>query len=674
MMSPLHRTPGHAPENALTLHAPPGEPCLLVIFGASGDLTRRLLMPGLYNLACDGLLPQRFAILGMAVDALDDSAFRGRLDADLRRFTTRKQFDEEVWDGLRRRLYYVPGRFEEAAAYDRLAQRVSEIDARHGCAGNAVFYTATPPPTFATIAEQVAAAGLAREGAGWRRLIIEKPFGRDLESARALNRSLLRHWREDQIYRIDHYLGKETVQNLLAFRFSNGMFEPLWNRQHIDHIQFTVAESVGVERRGRYYDQAGVLRDMIQNHMFQMLAYLCMEPPAPFSAEAIRNEKAKVLEAVRIMTPAEVLENTVRGQYGRPVKDVEGAGRAYREEPDVNPQSGTETFAALRLFIDNWRWEGVPIYLRSGKYLWRRGTEILVQFKKAPESIYRELPDARPLNHNQLVFHIQPDQAIELRFQAKHPGPRLLLQQVDMRFDYQESFEAARGTGYEVLLYHCMRGEATLFTRNDLVETAWRIAQPILDAWSGSPATGFPNYPAGGWGPKAAYSLIERDGRQWLEVVNRAVLARVPLFKDTGGVFLKDLALTLRAVVHAAGEWIVRQGEVGSDMYFLALGEVEVLDGDVLIATLGEGDFFGELSLLLSEPRAASVRAKTACNLFVLSKPDLLRVLRDHPDFAHAILEAGARRYQRKIDPAQCFDPLLAQHVRREQAAAAPGA
>jgi glucose-6-phosphate 1-dehydrogenase len=645
---------------------------VLVIFGASGDLTQRLLMPSLYNLACDGLLPSHFAVIGMGSSELDDATFAARMDEGIRRFTTRKQFDAELWDGLRRRLYYNRGHHEDPAAYRRLGERIAELDARHGCAENVLFYTATPPPAFAGIAGRVAAAGLAAEDRGWRRLVIEKPFGRDLESARALNRALLSHWREAQIYRIDHYLGKETVQNLLAFRFSNGLFEPLWNRQHIDHIQFTVAESVGVERRGRYYDQSGVLRDMIQNHMFQMLAYLCMEPPAPFNAEAIRNEKAKVLEAVRPMTPAEVLANTVRGQYGPPVKNREGGARAYREEPDVGRESVTETFAALRLFIDNWRWEGVPIYLRSGKSLWRRGTEILVQFKKAPESIFRDTPEVRRLNHNQLVFHIQPDQAIELRFQAKHPGPRLQLQQVDMRFDYQESFEATRGTGYEVLLHHCMRGETTLFTRNDLVEAAWRIVQPILDAWADSPAEDFPNYPAGGWGPKAAYSLIERDGRQWLEVVNRAVLERVPLFQDTSSVFLKGLALALKPVVHAAGEWIVRRGEAGEEMYFVALGEVEVLDEDRVLSTLGEGEFFGELSLLLSEPRVASVRARTACNLFVLAKPDLLRVLRDHPRFARAILESCARRYQRTIDPAQCFDPLLAQQVRQERAGGVP--
>ena len=664
-------TPGFAPERALTPHAPPGDPCVLVIFGASGDLTKRLLMPALYNLACDGLLPQRVAVIGMGSSELDDAAFAARMDEGIRRFTTRKQFDAAPWDALRQRLYYNAGRHEDAAAYRRLAERIVEADARHGCAGNVLFYTATPPPTFATIAERIAAAGLAQEQRGWRRLIIEKPFGRDLDSARELNRSLLRHWREEQIYRIDHYLGKETVQNLLAFRFSNGLFEPLWNRQHIDHIQFTVAESVGVEQRGRYYDQSCVLRDMIQNHMFQMLAYLCMEPPAPFNAEAIRNEKAKVLEAVRIMTPADVLANTVRGQYGPPVKDLEGKGRAYREEPDVGRESVTETFAALRLFIDNWRWEGVPIYLRSGKRLWRRGTEILVQFKKAPESIFRELHEVRRLNHNQLIFHIQPDQAIELRFQAKHPGPRLILQQVDMRFDYQESFEATRGTGYEVLLYHSMRGETTLFTRNDLVEAAWRVTQPILDAWAGNPAADFPNYPAGGWGPKSAYSLIERDGRQWLEVINRAVLERVPLFQDTSSVFLKGLALALKPVVYAAGEWIVRAGEAGNEMYFVALGEVEVRDEDRVLSALGEGEFFGELSLLLSEPRVASVRARTVCNLFVLAKPDLLRVLRDHPSFARSILESCARRYQRTIDPAQCFDPLLAQQVRQERETAA---
>jgi glucose-6-phosphate 1-dehydrogenase len=657
-----------APEAAQA--APPGDDCLLVILGASGDLTRRLLLPALYNLACDGLLPERFAILGFAGDAFDDVTFRHRLRDAAREFSTRREFAQSAWDGFEKRLHYHAGKLDEAAAYPALAERIAALEAQWQTGGNVLFYLAVPPFLFGPAAGHLAQAGLhlAPPGA-WRRLIVEKPFGRDLDSARALNTALLAQWQEHQIYRIDHYLGKETVQNLLAFRFSNGLFEPLWNRQHIDHIQFTVAESVGVERRGRYYDTAGVLRDMIQNHMFQLLAYLCMEPPAPFNADAIRNEKAKVLEAVRIMSPPEVLHNSVRGQYGAGHRPGGEPLKGYREEPDVSPGSLTETFAALRLFIDNWRWEGVPIYLRSGKQLWRRGTEILVQFKKAPEVIFRDVPGIERLAHNQLIFHIQPDQAIELRFQAKHPGPLLSLQQVDMRFDYQESFEAARGTGYEVLLYQCMRGDATLFTRNDLVEAAWRITQPILDTWAAVPPQDFPNYAAGSWGPKAGFELIERDGRQWLEVINRAVLEKVPLFAGTGDVFLHSLALALRPVVYAPGETIFRQGDAGREMYLVARGEVEVLDDGTLLAELGEGNYFGELSLLTDEPRAATARARTGCNLFLLSKRELLRVLRDHPRFARAILEAARARYGRSLDAEQCFGALLAQQMRRDSGA-----
>ena len=663
---------------------PRGDPCILVVFGAAGDLTRRLLVPALYNLACDGLLSPHLAIIGVAGEALDTTQFRERLSADVRRFTTRSAVDEAVWSDFAGRLHYLSGRFEDNATYAAIAALLAQLDAPSGTCGNVIFYLATPPAVFGLIGERLAAAGLsaAEPGAhapgappcpqrGWRRLIVEKPFGRDLASALALNRTLLAHWKEEQIFRIDHYLGKETVQNLLAFRFSNGLFEPLWNRQQIDHIQFTVAESVGVEGRGRYYDGSGVLRDMIQNHMFQMLAYLCMEPPSSFRADAVRNEKAKVLESVRIMSPAEVLRDTVRGQYGPGRKPDGTPVPGYRQEKDVSPQSHTETFAALQLHIDNWRWEGVPIYLRSGKSLWKRGTEILVQFKKAPEVLFRDAGGTnsqgiRHLEHNQLIFHIQPDQGIELRFQAKYPGPLLALQKVDMRFDYQEAFEASRSTGYEVLLYHCMRGDATLFTRNDLVEAAWRIAQPILDTWAENPPLDFPNYEAGTWGPKPAFHLVERDGRKWLEVINRAGLEKVPLFAATSSVFLHGLALVLKPAVFAAGDLIVRKGEAGAEMYFVARGEVEVIDGERVLLVMGEGNFFGEKSLLLSEPRSASVRARTQCDLYVLDKSDFMKVLKDHPKFARSILAAYCSRYNLVVDAEQAFDSLLAGYLDRE--------
>jgi glucose-6-phosphate 1-dehydrogenase len=645
--------------------APRGDPCLIVVFGAAGDMMRRLLVPALYNLACDGLLSSRLAIIGVAREPVATAAFRERLNADIRRYTTRKDFDDRIWGDLIGRVHYVAGSFEDEATYGATAGLLEALSTQHQTGGNALFYLATPPAVFGLIGERLAAAGLNAHPQGWRRLIVEKPFGRDLASAIELNRALLAHWQEEQLFRIDHYLGKETVQNLLAFRFSNGIFEPLWNRHHIDHIQFTVAESVGVEGRGRYYDSAGVLRDMIQNHMFQMLAYLCMEPPSSLNADAVRNEKAKVLEAVRIMQPGDVLRDTVRGQYG-PGRKPDGAQVAgYRQEESVAPDSVTETFAALRLQIDNWRWEGVPIYLRSGKSLWKRGTEILVQFKKAPEVLFRAA-GVGSLEHNQLIFHIQPDQGIELRFQAKHPGPQLALQKVDMRFDYQDAFEAARSTGYEVLLYHSMRGDATLYTRNDLVEAAWRIAQPILDTWAANPPHDFPNYEAGTWGPKAAFHLVERDGRKWLEVINRAVLEKVPLFAGCSAVFLHGLALVLKPTVFADGDTIFEKDEPGSEMYFVARGEVEIADGDKVVSVLGEGSFFGEKSLLLAEPRSASARALTQCDLYVLEKPDFMKVLRDHPGFARSILEAYRRRYHLALDAAEAFDEYLAGYLDRE--------
>ncbi len=626
--------------------APPADPCLLVLFGASGDLTKRLLIPALYNLACDELLPSQFAVVGMALDDLSTEQFRDRMSDDVRKFTTRPTFDERVWTDFVARLHYTPGDFGDPAAYQRLAALVDQVEARFRTAGNLLFYMATPPAVFGLVSTNLDRAGFKKREKGWSRIVVEKPFGHDLPSAIELNRTMLAHWSEDQIYRIDHYLGKETVQNLLAFRFSNGIFEPLWNKNHVDHVQFTVSETVGVEERGKYYDQAGVLRDMIQNHMFQMLAYVCMEPPASFRADAIRNEKAKLLESVRILKPEEVGRHAVRGQYG-PGRQPDGSPAAgYRAEPFVDPHSNTETFAAVKVLIDNWRWTGVPVYLRSGKRLWKRGTEIVVQFKKAPEVVFRDTPAAGLLEANRLFFHIQPDQGIEQRFHAKTPGPAMQLQKVSMRFDYSEAFEATRGTGYEVLLYNCMIGDATLFSRTDLVESAWRIAQPILDAWAATPPDDFPNYPAGSWGPKAAFDLLERDGRRWVEVVNREVMAQVPLLKNADPILLHNLALALEPAVYAAGDVILHKGDVSTEMYVICRGQVEILDGSgKQVGVLGEGEFFGELALLLSQPRAATVRALTPCDLFVLGKEDFERALADHPQFAATLRETATTRF-----------------------------
>ena len=621
------------------------DPCILVIFGASGDLTKRLLMPALFNLACDRLLPGRFAIVGIAMDELDTDSFRARMTDTIQKFSTRKHFDADLWSEFTERLYYTPGNFSDPAAYARLSEIVARLDAEYHTAGNIIFYMATPPSIFGMISEHIDGAGFKEREKGWIRIIVEKPFGHDLPSAIELNRQILAHWKEGQIYRIDHYLGKETVQNLLAFRFSNGMFEPLWNKNHIDHIQFSVAETVGVENRGKYYDTSGVLRDMIQNHMFQMLAYLCMEPPSSFKPDAIRNEKSKLLDAVRVMTPEEVRAHTARGQYSAGKKADGSTAVGYRQEPDVNPESRTETFAAVELFIDNWRWEGVPVFLRSGKALWKRGTEIIVHFKKAPEVIFRGTPVGR-LESNVLIFHIQPDQGIEVRFQAKTPGLSLNLQPVNMRFNYSDSFDASRGTGYEVLLYNCMIGDATLFSRTDLVETAWRIAQPMLDAWAEEPMGDDSSYPAGSWGPHSSYDLIKRSGRRWMEIVNRDILAMIPLFQAADPVCLHKMAMMLEPVFYDAGEDIIRIGETGKEMYFICRGQVEAFGADgKSIGTLGEGEHFGELSLLTAVPRAATIRAASPCNLFVLDKSEFDRVLREHPHFADAVRQLARKRY-----------------------------
>jgi glucose-6-phosphate 1-dehydrogenase len=627
---------------------PTTQPCVMLVFGASGDLTRRLLVPALYNLACDGLLCDHFALLGAAMDPLTTESFRGRLGKDIEKFHTRHAFDQAVWENLVGRFHYMPAAFDDLGAFQALKAEVARLDARYQCGGNVLLYFATAPRFFGLLCEQLHKAGF-QDGPGWKRIIVEKPFGTDLASALQLNRDVLAHWHEDQIYRVDHYLGKETVQNLLAFRFSNGMFEPLWNKHFIDNVQFNVAEAVDVEGRGGYYETAGVLRDMMQNHMFQMLAYLCMEVPGSFDSHAIRNEKAKLLEAVRVYTPAEVGRHVVRGQYGPQLDDT---GRVvkpgYRQEKDVDARSKTETFAAARLHIDNWRWEGVPIYLRSGKALWKRGTEIIVELKKAPQGLFRNTA-VQSLGANRLIFHIQPYQGIEVQFHAKIPGPTLRLQPVNMRFGYGEAFKASRYTGYEVMIYSCSHGDATLFSRGDLVEAAWRIAQPILDGWEAAPVD-FPNYARGSWGPTAASDLIERDGRRWFEVLTDDVLKKVTIFEDGEPLFLSQLVLALRPEVATAGKVLIRKGDKGREMYIVVRGEAEVVDdaGRVL-KTFRDGDFFGEIALLIDTPRTATVRAKTACDLMALDKASFDRILHDYPHFADGVLRVARERYDLDI-------------------------
>ncbi len=493
----------------------PADPCVLVLFGASGDLAKRKLFPALLNLRKAGLLPNEFAVLGLATSEMTSDAFRERLTRDLSTFLP--DMDPELGKWLRERVHYMPGDFRSPDLYARLAARLGEIGSETGTRGNALFYLATPPDFFGDVAERLHEAGLLAEADGsWRRLIVEKPFGNSYESALELNARLRRVLAEEQIYRIDHYLGKETVQNLLVFRFANGIFEPIWNRRYIDNVQITVAETVGVEQRGRYYDQAGALRDMVPNHLFQLLALTAMEPPSSFQAEAVRDEKAKVLRAIQPFSPEEVLSRTVRGQYGASV-DHDPPLPVYRAEQWVDPHSSTETFVALKLCIDNWRWADVPFYLRTGKRLPLAHTGITIVFRRPPHRLFRgtEIADFAP---NVLVLHLQPDEGISLRFQAKVPGPIVRTDGVDMDFRYADYFGRTPSTGYETLLYDCMCGDATLFQRADSVEDGWAVATPILDVWKALPPRDFPNYPAGTWGPKEADELLARDGRVWLAV------------------------------------------------------------------------------------------------------------------------------------------------------------
>jgi glucose-6-phosphate 1-dehydrogenase len=492
----------------------PGDPCAIVIFGARGDLTKRKLLPALYNLRCNGLMPRDFAIVGVGRRELDDEGLRQELGQALRTFATLPVVDE-TWGDVRERLHYVRGEIEDPATYKRIADRLGELDREHRTGGNALFYLATPPGEFGAVARSLGTSGLSREENGaWRRLVVEKPFGRDLDSARALNEILRRAMREDQVFRIDHYLGKETVQNILVFRFANGIFEPVWNRRYIDHVQLTVAEDIGVEGRGAFYEQAGVVRDVVQNHMFQLLALVAMEPPSTLSSEAVRNEKVKVLDAVRPMQPEEVLQCTVRGQYGEGFVKGEKVP-AYRAERDVSPTSKVETYAALRVQVENWRWAGVPFYLRSGKRLAVRDTQICIQFRRPPLLLFREA-GVEHIDPNRLDLRIQPDESIAIQMKAKIPGPAIQLQNVSLAFSYKDFGEQPVATGYERLLHDCMIGDMSLFHRADMVESAWKIASPVLDIWDSLPARDFPNYAAGTWGPSAGDELVLRDGRRWV--------------------------------------------------------------------------------------------------------------------------------------------------------------
>ncbi|HEY5047781.1 MAG TPA: glucose-6-phosphate dehydrogenase [Rhizomicrobium sp.] len=503
------------PGSADSKRAPP-PPLAMVIFGANGDLTKRLVVPALYNLAKSGLLPEHFAIVG-----LDHNEKTGeQWSADLHDFLEQTiqtgggefgagAIETSPWQKLASAMSYVTADFGDANAFKRLAAHLADRDGKEQLGGNILFYLAVPDRFFGPIVDSLGTAGLLQDKAGFRRVVIEKPFGHDLESAKSLNARIHRQLREDQIYRIDHFLGKETVQNILALRFANGLFEPVWNRDRIDHVQITVAETIGIEERGSFYEQTGALRDMVPNHLFQLVAMTAMEPPASFDADDIRARKADVFKAVHPVKP----EDAVRGQYaaGR-IGDHDVA--AYRKEDHVATDSFVETFVALKLCIDNWRWAGVPFYLRTGKRLPRRTTEIAIRFKEAPFMLFKDTP-VDELGANWLVLQIQPDEGIRLRFNAKIPGPDVALESVAMDFRYTDWFKQSSEVGYETLLYDCFMGDPTLFQRADQVEAAWAVVEPLLDAWRGKPSDAFPNYAAGSAGPQAADALLTHDGRAW---------------------------------------------------------------------------------------------------------------------------------------------------------------
>ena len=490
------------------------DPCSFVIFGVSGDLTHRLVIPSLYNLAATDLLPDKFCVVGVARKGMSNDALRDSLIKGLRQFATRP-VDDAIAKRLLECVTCVEADPKDPASFDQLRERLEKLETNRSIGGNRLFYLATPPDAFAPISRELGRTGLLREedNGPWRRLVIEKPFGTDLASAKALNAELLKIVNEHQIYRIDHYLGKETVQNILVLRFANGMFEPIWNRNHIDHVQIIVDEQLGVGHRGNFYDSTGALRDMVPNHLFQLLSLVGMEPPIRFDAHSVRSEKGEVLAAIQIQSEEEALRNSVRGQYmGGKIGDT--VIEDYRKTKDVKSDSTTETFVALKLMIDNWRWAGVPFYLRTGKALASKRTEVAIKFKQAPFAMFRCTPVDR-LSQNYLVISIEPTEGITLQFNTKVPGPTITIDGVEMKFRYKDYFKAEPSTGYETLIYDCMIGDNILFQRADGVEAGWQAVQPFLDAWKKAGAKGLEFYKAGSEGPLGAEELLKRDGRNW---------------------------------------------------------------------------------------------------------------------------------------------------------------
>jgi glucose-6-phosphate 1-dehydrogenase len=489
-------------------------PCAVVIFGANGDLTKRKLLPALYRLAYERRIPPNFAVIGNSRTAMSDDDFREKMREAVQQFLEDSPFEADLWESFAKNLFYIPGDLGSIDLYQKLATKLAELETSHQTGGNVLFYLSTQPSYYGPVVKWLGGANL-QHGSGWRRVIIEKPFGHDLLSARKLNDDIHSVFEESQVYRIDHYLGKETVQNILAFRFGNGIFEPLWNRRYINHMQITAAESIGVEGRGGYYQEAGALRDMIQNHLLQVLGTVGMEPAAVFEANAVRDERAKFLRSLRIMKPDDVMRNAVAGQYGPArvgTEDMPG----FRQESGVKPNSQTDTYAAVTFFADNWRWAGVPFYIRSGKRLPKRVTDIAIQFNAAPHSPFAgtSAGSGMPARPNLLIIRIQPEEGISLRFLSKEPGSGMQLRPVSMDFNYGSSFGTRSPTAYETLLLDAMIGDPTLYTRQDMVDASWTAVQPILEVW-GNTKFDFPNYAAGTWGPRESDEMLAQRGHVW---------------------------------------------------------------------------------------------------------------------------------------------------------------